>query len=292
MPLALLALALSLPAHAGDVFVSAAEARALHDAGATFLDARGALDQATAHIPGAAPLGWLSLRDTPGHDGHLTADLGALAATLRAVGVSSETPVVIYDAGREGWGESGRIFWTLDYLGHPDAHILDGGLPAWRAAGCPVTTGAAALKEALLSEPTPGDFVPAPDPARRAGLAEVQAAWQSGGATLWDTREAREFTGETPYGEDRGGHIPGAVHLWYADLTRADGTLKPEDELRALLTAAGVSPAGTVIALCTGGVRSGFAYAVLRELGYPAVRNYDGSMWEWAATDLPLTSSD
>jgi thiosulfate/3-mercaptopyruvate sulfurtransferase len=254
MPLALLALALSLPAHAGDVFVSAAEARALHDAGATFLDARGALDQATAHIPGAAPLGWLSLRDTPGHDGHLTAD--------------------------------------LDYLGHPDAHILDGGLPAWRAAGGPVTTGAAALKEALLSEPTPGDFVPAPDPARRAGLAEVQAAWQSGGATLWDTREAREFTGETPYGEDRGGHIPGAVHLWYADLTRADGTLKPEDELRALLTAAGVSPAGTVIALCTGGVRSGFAYAVLRELGYPAVRNYDGSMWEWAATDLPLTSSD
>jgi len=136
-----------------------------------------------------------------------------------------------------------------------------------------------------------GDFTAAIAASRRADLDQVAAASQSGGL-IWDTREDREFAGATPYGEARGGHIPGAVGLWYGELLQPDGTLLPEPQLRELLTLHGIRPDRLVITACTGGVRSGFAYAVLRDLGYPQVANYDGSMWEWSADkSRPLTSS-
>ncbi|MEC8423779.1 MAG: rhodanese-like domain-containing protein, partial [Myxococcota bacterium] len=108
---------------------------------------------------------------------------------------------------------------------------------------------------------------------------------------FWDTREQREFAGETPYRETRGGHLPGARHLWFKDLMTATGTLKNRGELRSLLTARSIPLDQPVIAYCTGGVRSGFAYAVLRELGAPTPANYDGSMWEWSADpERPLVA--
>ncbi|NOY25102.1 MAG: hypothetical protein GXP62_04430 [Oligoflexia bacterium] len=100
---------------------------------------------------------------------------------------------------------------------------------------------------------------------------------------FWDTREQREYDGATPYGEHRGGHIPGAAHVWFADLTDPRGMLLPQDQLRAILEAAGITPDHSIIAYCTGGVRSGFAVAVLRSLGYPRATNYDGGMWEWSS---------
>jgi len=273
---ALLLGALLAPALAGEIFVSAADAESLRGLGATFIDARGG-DWSEGHIPGSAPLDWLSLRDGLLKTGRLD-DADDLGAAVRAAGVTGGT-VVVYGAGRDGWGEGGRIYWMLDYLGHPDVRLLDGGWPAWTAAGLPVSKSDDA--------PPPGDFQPKPQEDERALLAEVEAA-RAGGAVLWDTREAREYAGETPYGEAHGGHIPEAVHLWYADLTRPDGTLKPEAELRGLLAGAGVPLDRPVIALCTGGVRSGFAYAVLKELGHPSPSNYDGSMWEWTAADRPV----
>ena len=282
-------LLLSTAALAGRVFVSPAEAEALRAGGAAIIDARGGGwigDWGSAwrrgHIPGAAPLDWLKLRDGFLRTGRL-APLDKLTAAARAAGVRDGVPVVVYGAGAQGWGEEGRIFWMLDYLGHPEVYILDGGWPAWIAAGLPVSDRA--------SYPAPGDFTPAPLETRRAVRVEVEAA-RAGPAVIWDTREAREYAGETPYGEARGGHIPEAVNLWYGELLRPDGTLRPEDELRAALAGAGIPMDRPVITLCTGGVRSGFAYAVLRQLDHPAPSNYAGSMWEWAASDLPLATGE
>ena len=279
---ALLAALLAGLALAGEVFVSATEAEALRAGGAVFLDARGD-DWSGGHIPGSAPMDWLALRDGSFRTGRLDG-LDDLGAALRTAGVGQGT-VVVYGAGRDGWGEEGRIYWMLDYLGHPDARILDGGWPAWTAAGLPVSQEIQEDQESPA--PPQGDFQPRPLETRRAVQVEVEAA-RTSEAVIWDTREAREYAGETPYGEAHGGHIPEAVHLWYADLTAADGTLKPEPELRSLLAGAGVPLDAPVIALCTGGVRSGFAYAVLRELGHPSPSNYAGSMWEWTAADLPV----
>ncbi|MCB9796461.1 MAG: sulfurtransferase [Alphaproteobacteria bacterium] len=270
---------LEAPAHA-EVFVDVARAEALIAEGAAVIDARGPKPWKAGHLPGSRPVAWTSIRDGLLRTGLLSSDLDTLGHVFSAAGVREDRPVVVYGAAQDGWGEEGRLFWTLEYLGHPDVHVLDGGYGAWVAAGKAVST---------VEDPVAmGLFTPAPRPGRRATLAEVEAALGREDVVLWDTREAREFAGETPYGEARGGHLPGAVHLWYADLMGPDGTLKPEDELRAALEARGITPDKQIVPLCTGGVRSGFAYAVLRELGYPQVANYDGSMWEWAAGDGAL----
>lgn len=266
------------------VFLSPQQVSVLLNSGAVALDARGESDWKRGQLPRSAPLGWMGLRDGLLRVGHLTADSDRLREALQEAGVHQRSAVIVYDAGREGWGEAGRIWWTLDYLGHPEVYILDGGLPAWVAAGLPTST---------LSTPLPkGDFQPQPREERRAMLEEVEAAAQECArgpcsTVFWDSREAREYAGATPYGESRGGHIPGAVSLWIGDLTDSEGKLLDIERLRGTLVAAGLpSEKETdqeIVAYCTGGVRSGFAAAVLRELGYSKVANYDGSMWEWSA---------
>ncbi|MCK6505064.1 sulfurtransferase [Myxococcota bacterium] len=274
IPLWLLAVGAAL----AGVFVSPEQAAALLAQGATAIDARGESAWEDGHVPSAAPLSWLSLRDGLLKVGRLTDQQTRLQASLRAAGVRQGAPVLVYDAGREGWGEAGRLWWTLRYLGHDQAHILDGGWPAWVSAGLPVATDAA--------RPPAGDFSPRPDETRRARVQEVQRAVTTCAAgpcevVFWDSRERREYDGQTPYGEARGGHLPGAVHLWFADLLDAQGFLRPRAELQAELAARGITPDKQVVPYCTGGVRSGFAVAVLEELGFPHAANYDGSMWEW-----------
>ncbi len=270
----LVALAALSAAHAGPVFVGVDVAQRMVGEGAVVLDARGEKAWKAGHVPGSAPVAWTDHRDGWLREGRLTADAPGLAAKLGALGVRDDAPVLILGPGRDGWGEEGRIYWMLDYLGHNDVHIVDGGWPVWTDRGLPTTTDRV--------PPRPGVFTARPREGVRARVEEV-AADLGGPVVFWDTREAREFAGETPYREARGGHLPGARHLWFKDLMQADGTLKPRGELRALLQQRGIPVEGEVVAYCTGGVRSGFAYAVLKELGSGQVANYDGSMWEWTA---------
>ncbi len=265
-------LLLGLPlAVAGEVFVDLDAAQVLLDAGAAVVDARGKRAWAKGHIPGAWPVSWTSQRDGLLRVGRLTRDLESVAAQFRLAGVRQDAPVLVVGAAGAGWGEEGRLFWTLEYLGHPDVHVLDGGMPAWVADGRATVTDP--------TQPVPGELSVQPRSALRASIDTVAA----GDAVVWDARERREYDGATPYLEARGGHVPGAVHLWFRDLMGPEGLLLPEDTLRRKLETHGIPMDEPVIALCTGGVRSGFAYAVLRHLGHPAVANYDGSMWEWTA---------
>lgn len=270
---------------AGDIFLSPDAARELVDAGAAVLDARGNKPWRQGHIPGSWLVDWKSTRagllQAGLRSGRLRDDTAALQTLFRDAGVRDADPVLVVGAAREGWGEEGRIFWTLEYLGHSDVHILDGGMAAWEAAGLPVSQD--------MTPPARGDFTARPQPTRRATKEEVAAGLGQAEVAFWDTREPREYAGATPYLEPRGGHLPGAAHLWFEELMTEAGTLRPEAELRALLAGKGLVPDKQIVAYCTGGVRSGFAYAVLRELGYPRPVNYDGSMWEWTAdADAPL----
>jgi thiosulfate/3-mercaptopyruvate sulfurtransferase len=272
-----------LSAAQAQVFLPPEEAAALIEAGAAVVDARTARRWRRGHIAGSAPVSWWTLREQRWRvrEGRVSSDLALLQETFEAAGVRSDRPVVVAGAGRGGWGEEGRIFWTLEYLGHPQVFVLDGGLPSWEAAGLPTTRA--------RSRPAPGDFVPSPVPALRADTARVQAAMEAGDAVIWDTRSPEEFLGATPAGERRGGHIPGARGLYYRALTDEEGRLLPEEALRERLAEAEIPLEAPVIALCTGGVRAGFAYAALRELGHPAASVYDASMWAWSADPaLPL----
>jgi len=244
------------------------------------LDARGRKAFAGGHLPGAVRIDWLDYRDGLLRTGRLPADMDKLAARLGTLGVDDGKRVLVCGAARAGWGEEGRIAWMLRYLGHRAVAVLDGGCLAWRAAGRAWTRDS--------TRPAPGRFHASPDASFRARKNEVRRALATGEAQVIDVRRREEFDGATPHFSARGGHIPGARHLWFKDLLDDKGRVLDKEGVRARLVSAGLDPDRPVITYCTGGVRSAMAAEVLRSAGI-AVRNYDGSWWEWSGDDkLPV----
>ena len=256
-----------------EVFVDVARARALIAEGAAVLDAREASDFRRRHLPNAANVPWTTLVSGE-QQGALAGD-AHLEVRMREAGVFNDKSVVVYGGWRAPgtWGEEGRLHWTLEYLGHGKVYVLWGGIQAWEAAGHELESGAQADRSA-------GDFEVRRQEAYRATTAEVAAALSRDDAALLDTREAEEYGGKVKYGESRAGHIPGAQHLWWEDLFEGQ-QLKTRQAIEAMLKAREIERGDEVIAYCTGGIRSGFVYSVLRALGYGEVANYDASMWEW-----------
>lgn len=265
----------------GGWVVSSADALLEIEAGARVLDVRSADAFAAGHIPGAVRVEWQAFSALGEADkGDLHPDDAVLADALAPLGLSAEVPVRVVADPVNGWGEDGRIVWMLRTLGHPDAALVDGGVAALVEAGATLSTEAAT--------PPPGDFVIARDPSYAIDTTTLRGLIADGASTagevvLVDAREAREYAGETPYGETRGGHLPGAVHLHYKSLLTPTGYLLPRDALEALLTEEGITADTPVVVYCTGGVRSGWFVAVLRAMGFADVRNYAGSMWQWSA---------
>lgn len=270
------------PAYVGQRgwIVSAARVKALHPLGATFLDARTEAQYRAGHLAGARHAPWKQFSETSSTlRGKLLADDSRLTTLLREAGVSTAKPVVVIGDTISGWGEDGRIVWMLRTLGHTQVALLDGGHYALTRAGLP--------EEAQVPAPGKGTFTVKRTTTWDIQKAALQKIVLAGAASqsvvLADTRELREFNGAVPYGELRGGHLPGAVHLHYASLLNSIGQLRDHNTLLARLAAAGITPDKEVIAYCTGGVRSGWFVALLADLGFARVRNYAGSMWEWAS---------
>lgn len=248
----------------------------------TLVDVRDGGPYGSGHLPGAIHVKWKTFSDPAApHPGNLHPDRAKLAQMLGAMGISSEASVVIYADPLNNWGEEGRMFWMLEYLGHQRVAIMDGGWPRWAAEHRPTQTG-----------PVPSvtvKYTPAPVDGRIIGWQEIQKRLADPTLTLVDTRTLAEYNGATPYGEARGGRIPGAVHLQWDLLLDAKGAFRTKPELEAALKARGIVAGKENACYCTGGVRSGFVYFVMRYLGFPRERNYDGSFWEWAGKpELPV----
>lgn len=245
----------------------------------TVLDVRGWWAYRQGHVPGAVRVSWLDYRNGRGRTGKLPVDLAAVARDLARKGVDGGRPVVVYGRARDGWGEEGRVAWTLAFLGHPRVTVLDGGWTAWRAAGGTVERG--------VPRPTPGHFEAHPRPAMRATADDVAATLTTAplgrAAVVLDTRSTAEWEGARRYWPARVGHIPGAVHLEWRDLLDGTGRIDRSPAQRARLATLGLTPDRPVITYCVAGVRSGEAFWALRALGFRDVRNYDGSWYEWAA---------
>jgi len=161
---------------------------------------------------------------------------------------------------------------------------MNGGRKKWQDEGRELVTGAPAVKPASYKAGQPNKAI-------RALRDEVFAQLGKAGAVLVDVRSPKEFSGELlapenlpQEGAQRGGHIPGAANIPWAQAVREDGTFKPADELKALYQGKGVTPDKAVIAYCRIGERSSHTWFVLTYLlGYPNVRNYDGSWTEWGS---------
>lgn len=244
------------------------------------LDTRAAEAFAKRHLATAVHLDlWgFSLIDTD--PAPLRAFLWMIEHVLALRGVTAERPVVVYGDGSDI--RAARLFWFLDYFGHPDTRVLDGGINAWIAAGLPTTTDTT---------------TPAPSTWTGARRDETLATWRDvfdrlghEETVLLDTRSDGEYRGGVARAA-RGGAIPGAVHVeWSSNLT-PDGRFKPPGELRSMYEAAGITPDREVIPYCQGAYRAAHSYLALRVLGFPRVRNYLGSWKEWGdREDLPVST--
>jgi thiosulfate/3-mercaptopyruvate sulfurtransferase len=245
------------------------------------LDVRPAEDFASGHSPTAlhVDLWGVSLIDTD--PAPLRAFMWMIDHVLNLRGVSADRPVVVYD--EQSGVRAARAFWFLEYFGHPDTRMLDGGFGAWTHAGLPVTRDA---------EPPPrSTWSGVPQPSTIATWRDVKERLDKPDAVILDTRTDEEYSGAMTRAK-RGGAIPGAVHIeWKNNLTPA-GEFKPASELRAMYESAGVTPDKEVITYCQGGYRAAHAYLALRLLGYPRVRNYTGSWKEWGdREDLPIVKT-
>jgi thiosulfate/3-mercaptopyruvate sulfurtransferase len=230
----------------------------------------------TGHIPGAVKVDWHTELNDPVTRDYLDGD--AFAALCRAKGIARDSTVVFYGDNFNWW--AAYALWVFSLFGHPDVRLLNGGRQAWLAQGRPVT------REPAKPESTEYPYVDRDDSAIRAFREHVIDQIMTG-APLVDVRSPGEYSGELLHMPDypqegaiRGGHIPGALSRPWKQAVTEEGTFKPAAELAEVYR--DLDPAQEVIAYCRIGERSSHTWFVLTHLlGYPRVRNYDGSWTEW-----------
>lgn len=247
----------------------------------------------TGHIPGAVRLDWHTELQRWDMRDFLTE--AGFAELMEEKGISNDDTVVFYGDKSNWW--AAYAFWFFRYNGHRDLKLMDGGRAKWQAEGRQFT------KE--IPEPARGSYtVPYRDASIRAFAPDVLQhiiRVQAGEGALVDVRSPQEFSGERLHMPDypnegalRGGHVPGAKNIPWAEAVREDGTFRPAAELRELYAAQGVTPDQDVIAYCRIAERSSHSWFVLRYLlGFPNVRNYDGSWTEWGnMVGMPVEQGD
>ncbi len=234
----------------------------------------------TGHVPGAVGWDWKTELET-----QVVRNIAAreeLEALLSSAGIANDTTVVLY-GDNNNWFAAYAL-WLLQYYGHQDAKLMNGGRKKWIDEARPLTTD-------RPSHPKTSYRAKDPDPSVRALRDYVLESLSKPNAALVDVRSSREFSGELlapenlpQEGSQRGGHIPGAKNIVWSQAVNEDGTFKSAEELAQLYQGQGVTPDKEVIAYCRIGERSSHTWFVLKHLlGYPKVRNYDGSWTEWGS---------
>ena len=242
------------------------------------IDTRAAEDYAQGHIPGAThfDLFGLSLVDTT--DPPLKAFMFMIHHVLELRGVSEAKEVIFY--GTHSDMRAARGVWFLEYYGHPNVKMLDGGFQAWQEANGPITCDAIAPKSATFKIAERRDVLATVD--------DVLHSLNKKDVAILDTRSEGEHLG-TLVRAARGGSIPGSIHIEWTDNLDPTGKFKSNAELKAMYDKAGVTADKEVVSYCQGGYRAAHSYIALRLLGFPKVRNYIGSWKEWGdRADLPL----
>mmetsp|Transcript_58713 Transcript_58713/g.136998 ORF Transcript_58713/g.136998 Transcript_58713/m.136998 type:complete len:732 (-) Transcript_58713:123-2318(-) len=276
------------------------------------LDARAGNEVSAGTIPGAIVLPWQSLSLGGSAVAGQTSELrpaAELRDMLAGVGVDASQPAVVYGLWHDGWGEEGRLFWMFEYLGYDESKLycLDGGIHAWQQEGLALGSPSAVLRsDASSSSSGSSDGWGAVEDSWRATTSVVQSFLDNPRVVLLDVREEAEFNGVAsgdPYGAARSGHVPQASWWNWREHTLvqdAAGIMRLRSCEHILDTLPAFSDeVDEVIMYCTGGIRSGFVYMVLRGCGFgttqinsPNVRNYDASWWGWAADSaLPCRGS-
>ncbi len=253
-------------------FVSAKQAILLHKQGGQFLDAR----MKILFFPNPVPAISVDWQDFSNQGKLISKE--EILKKLRLLSVDLNKPILVFGDPIWGWGEEGRVVWMLRYLGIDHSYIVDGGVKALKQI----------YKIALTDEKLE---LPAQ---RNTNIEELEINselvlknLENQDYIFIDVREKREFLGQTPYGEKRGGHLPKAKWIYYKKFLDSEGFVLEFQDIKRLLEEASISKEKILITYCTGGVRSAWFTSVLRTYGYK-VRNYSGSMWEWSQKESSL----
>ncbi len=246
--------------------------------GLVVIDVRGTAAYAFGgHIPGSVHATWHQFSDPNAvAKGLLDPEIGRMEATIRALGVNNDSDVVIYSNPFDNWGDEGRMYWMLEYLGHTKLRILDGGWVKWIEERRPYEHGVVSAK--------PGDFRAAPNPDLIVMKDELKKLVKQPHAhtIIVDARSLEEYAGKEVSGIPRPGHIQSAINVPWNMFVNKDATVKDPEVIKPMLQDQGLHEDNAVICYCTGGVRSAWLYVVLKVVGYKKVRNYPGSWWEWS----------
>ncbi|HNB41817.1 MAG TPA: sulfurtransferase [Anaerolineales bacterium] len=241
---------------------------------------------AIGHIPGAAQVDWFSTLQHPLRRDFLTKEQFEQVASK--LGITNDTTVIFY-GDKSNWFACYAL-WLFQYYGHQNVKIVNGGRAKWEKEGRPL------VKEVPTFTATTYKAKEA-DKSIRAFRDDVFKQVDSK-KPLVDVRSPKEYTGELLHmpnypqeGATRGGHIPGAVSIpWAQAVNEADSTFKTAEDLKALYEGKNIKSDGEIIAYCRIGERSSLTWFVLKYLlGYPTVKNYDGSWTEWGnLVDAPI----
>jgi thiosulfate/3-mercaptopyruvate sulfurtransferase len=224
------------------------------------------------HIPGAVFFDVDEIADLSTDLPHMLANEADFSRMAGHLGIADGKRIVVYDG--DGLFSAPRVRWTFMVMGAKEVHILEGGLPKWKAEERPLETGPAA--------PAPKVFTARLDRAAVADLAYMLKPDRQ----VIDARPAARFAGDAP--EPRAGlrlgHMPGALNMPSGTLTR-DGRLKPADELREQFEAAGIDLDKPAVTTCGSGVTAALLKLALEQAGARDVVLYDGAWAEWGGRD-------
>ena len=230
------------------------------------------------HVPGAVLFDWRKDLNHPLQRDIVTKE--QLEELFSRTGIGEETKIVLY-GDFNNWFAA-YAFWDLQYYGVKNVVLMNGGRKKWIDEDMPLS------KDAPHYSPT-RFRASAPDENIRVYLRQALELYNKPNVKLVDVRSPKEFTGEilappeypTEHAQ-RGGHIPGAVNIPWSQAVKEDGTFKTYEEIKKLYENQGVTADKDIVAYCRIGERSSFSWFVLKYLlGYPRVRNYDGSWTEW-----------
>lgn len=245
------------------------------------LDVRDEKDFKSSHIPGAINVTWQQFSDmdgkSPGDKGWGTL-LGAdeISEQIGNLGIDGSKTVVVYADTPNGWGEEGRVAWTLMSAGLEDIKVLNGSWNAWKESGYDTS------KEVKDVEPVE---VAVEGMVEDLSISTEELSENLDSIKVIDSREEAEYNGATKFGEARGGHIPGAILLTWTELLDEEGKVKSQEQIDEIMESKGINREDRIVAYCTGGIRSAHMALVLRTAGYDNAANYDASFYEWSADE-------
>ncbi|MEG1254616.1 rhodanese-like domain-containing protein [Clostridium sp.] len=245
------------------------------------IDARGEEAAKKGTIKGSIAMMWQSIAAVEeGKTGDsmwgTILDKEVLSKRLGDLGISKDKEIILFAAAQNGWGDDGRILWELVAAGYKNVKMVDGGYDAMVKAGLP------SVKEVATPVPTEVK-IDTIDNTHVINTDELKTNYDK--VKVIDVRADEEYDGKTLYGEVKGGHLPGAIHLKFTDLFNEDSTLKSNDELTKIFESIGLSKNDKIVAYCTAGIRSAYMQLILEMCGFEDSINYDESYYRWCAVE-------